>query len=382
MVSSPRIESVEVCPLTGATVDGGWPQGHEPQENLHTLVIVRTDDSKLVGLGSCYTSGKLVAGALELLWPLLRGESAVEPERVSEKLRQSTFWQGRGGSVEHAISGLDIALWDLMGHACGQPVARLLGGTYRRAIKPYGSILFDEPEPLRRTLESVVERGFRAIKLGWRPFGRRDRKFDELLIQTARQAVGDGIELMVDAGGSEQFWPHGTNWARNTASMLANYGVVWFEEPLPPDDLDGYTELTRVSPVPIAGGEVLTRRQAFQPWIERHAVDILQPDCTKNGGLSESRRIAWSAFDHNVQVVPHGWNTAIGLAADLQFVAAIPVAHYVEYLTPCAYIDDLTAEPFRLDADGLVPIPEAPGLGVAIDPDKLKRFSPDRITFR
>ena len=152
-------------------------------------------------------------GALQLLWPLLRGESAVEPERVTEKLRQSTFWQGRGGAVEHAISGIDLALWDLLGKACGQPVARLLGGVYRTRIQPYGSILFDEPDSLRRNLESVVQSGFRAIKLGWRPFGRRDRAFDELLVSTARQTVGEDIALMVDAGGSEQFWPHGRRWA-------------------------------------------------------------------------------------------------------------------------------------------------------------------------
>jgi D-galactarolactone cycloisomerase len=376
-----KIVLIEVCPLTGATVDGGWPQGHEPQENLHTLLIVRTD-SGLTGFGSCFTSGKLVVGAIELLWPLLRGESGVEPERVSETLRQSTFWQGRGGSVEHAISGIDIALWDLMGKACSQPVSRLLGGNYRQSIKPYGSILFDEPEPLSRNLASVVDRGFKAIKLGWRPFGRRDRGFDELLVRTARKTVGDRIELMVDAGGSEQFWPHGTSWARNTAAMLADHGIVWFEEPLPPDDLAGYIELTRVSPVPIAAGEVLTRRQSFRPWIEQRAVDILQPDCTKNGGLSESKRIASLAFDHNVQVVPHGWNTAVGLAADLQFSAAIPVARYVEYLTPCAYIDQVTTEPFQLDDEGLLTIPTAPGLGIEIDPDKLKRFCPERVVLQ
>src|SRR3954468_7181935 len=160
--SGVKIVAVDVCPLTGATVDGGWPQGHEPQENLHTLLIVRTDADH-VGSGSCYTSGKLVVRAVELSLSLLRGESAVEPERVSEKLRQSSFWQGRGGAVEHAISGIDIALWDLMGKACGQPVSRLLGGDYRRQIKPYGSILFDEPAALRSTLEGVVSRGFRAI---------------------------------------------------------------------------------------------------------------------------------------------------------------------------------------------------------------------------
>ena len=141
---------------------------------------------------------------------------------------------------------------------------------------------------------------------------------------------------MVDAGGSEQFWPHGYKWALETAKMLADYDIVWFEEALPPDDLEGFIELRRHSPVPIATGEVLTRRQSFRPFLERHAVDIIQPDCTKCGGLTEAWRIAWMAYDHNIQWVPHGWNTAIGLAADLQLSAAMPVARYVEYLTPCA----------------------------------------------
>ena len=109
----------------------------------------------------------------------MAGRIGIEPERVSEKLRQSSFWQGRGGTVEHVISGIDIALWDLFGKACNQPVSRLLGGNYRTKIKPYGSILFDEPARLRDTLQATVARGFRAIKLGWRPFGRRSPQFDE-----------------------------------------------------------------------------------------------------------------------------------------------------------------------------------------------------------
>jgi L-alanine-DL-glutamate epimerase-like enolase superfamily enzyme len=253
-------------------------------------------------------------------------------------------------------------------------VSRLLGGNYRNRIKPYGSILFDEPAALRLKLEDVVERGFKAIKMGWRPFGRRNRKFDELLVRTARETVGDKVELMVDAGGSEQFWPHGVNWARETAKMLADYEIVWFEEALPPDDIDGFVELTRQSPVPIASGEVLTRRQSFIPWIERRAVDIIQPDCTKNGGLSESRKIAWYAFDHNVLMVSHGWNTAVGLAADLQLAAAMPVARYVEYLTPCDYIDGITTTPFEIDAEGYLKIPELSGLGIELDHEKLNRY--------
>ncbi|MCH7687178.1 MAG: mandelate racemase/muconate lactonizing enzyme family protein [Planctomycetes bacterium] len=369
-----KIVDIEIIPLTGGTVDGGWPQGHEPEEDLHTLLVVNTDEG-ISGVGSCFTSGSLVQGAMKLLWPLLQGESAVEPERVTEKLRQSTFWQGRGGAVEHAISGIDIALWDIMGKACQQPVSRLLGGNYRSRIKPYGSILFDEPDILRTRLEETVQRGFRAIKLGWRPFGRRDRKFDELLVRTARETVGENVELMVDAGGSEQFWPHGLNWARETSKMLADYEIVWFEEALPPDDIEGYIELTKVSPVPIAAGEVLTRRQSFLPWLERRAVDIIQPDCTKNGGISESRKIGWTAFDHNILMVSHGWNTAVGLAADLQLAAAMPVARYVEYLTPCAYIEDLTTEPFVLDDEGYLQIPDKPGLGIELDRNKLKKYT-------
>lgn len=376
-----KILGINVYPLRGGTVDGGWPQGHEPEEDLHTIIKVIGEDG-FFGFGSCFTSGSLIVGSLRLLWPLLKGEMALEPERVSEKLHQSTFWQGRGGAVTHAISGIDIALWDLLGKYVRQPVGRLLGGTYRSSVRPYGSILFDEPDLLKAELESVMERGFRSIKMGWRPFGRRNRRFDEQLVSTARKTVGDHVELMVDAGGSEQHWPHGVNWARNTADMLANYDITWFEEPLPPDDLEGYAELTRLSRVPIAGGEVLTRRQSFMPWLQRRALDIIQPDVTKNGGLSEFRRIAHMAQDHNVQVVPHGWNTALGLATDLQISAFLPNARYVEYLTPCLYIEELTEEPFVISASGELCIPQGPGLGITVDECKLKKFCPEPVEFR
>jgi L-alanine-DL-glutamate epimerase-like enolase superfamily enzyme len=368
-----KIVDVKVIGLSGGTVDGGWPQGNKPEEDLNTLIEVVTGDG-LTGIGSCMTSKALVAAGVQLIKPMLLGERADEPARVTEKLRQSTFWQGRGGAVEHAISGIDIALWDLFGKMCKQPISRLLGGNYRNKIKPYGSILFDEPDRLRETLIQTVKRGFKAIKLGWRPFGRRDRKTDELLIRTARETVGPQVEIMVDAGGSEQFWPHGYKWAIETAHMLAEYEVVWFEEALPPDDLEGFIELRRMSPVPIATGEVLTRRQSFRPWLERGAVDIIQPDCTKCGGLTEAWRIAWMAYEHNIQWVPHGWNTAIGLAADLHLSAAMPVARYVEYLTPCVYLDEIITEPFRPDTDGYLTIPERPGLGIELNREALNRL--------
>jgi D-galactarolactone cycloisomerase len=368
-----KIVDVRCTGLAGGTVEGGWVDDLKPEDDVHTVVEVLSDEG-VSGVGSAFTGRSLTEAAVRLLKPLWQGERADEPARVTEKLRQSLFWQGRGGSVEHTISGIDIALWDLMGKVCNQPVARLLGGYYRERIKPYGSMLFDEPDKLRAKLEHAVTRGFKAIKLGWRPFGRRDRKTDELLVKTARETVGPGVELMVDAGGSDQFWPHGYKWALETAKMLSAYDVVWFEEALPPDDLEGYIELRRHSPVPISTGEVLTRRQSFRPFLEQHAVDIIQPDCTKCGGLTEAWRIAWMAYEHNIQWVPHGWNTAIGLAADLHLSGAMPVARYVEYLTPSPYLDELVTEPFRPDTEGYLTIPTGPGLGIELNREALKRF--------
>ena len=203
----------------------------------------------------------------------------------------------------------------------------------------------------------------------------RSRQFDELLIKTARDAVGPDVELMVDAGGSEQFWPHSIHWARETAKMLGAYDVVWFEEALKPDDLEGFKELRQNSPVLIATGEVFTRRQSFQPFITGRALDVIQPDMTKCGGLSEGRRMGWMAYDHGILLVPHGWNTAIGVAADLALTAAMPVARWVEYQTGVPYIEEIIMPSFQLDADGLLPVPTGPGLGIELNPDAIAKYS-------
>ena len=374
-----KIKDIRLIPLVGATPDGGWQEGDGEDDNLHTLVEVITDEG-VVGLGSIFTSAKLSEGALGVLRPMLIGESAIEPVRVCEKLHQTTFWQGRGGSITHFISGIDIALWDIFGKVTKQPISRLLGGRYRDKIKPYGSLIMQEPDIFPARLEAAIERGFQAIKIGWGPFGRVSDKMDEAIVKTARETVGPGVELMVDAGGSDRYWPHGYKWALETAKMLKQYDVVWFEEALRPDDLQGYIKLTENAPLPITSCEVLTRRQSFMPWIEQRAVDYIQPDVTKVGGLSEEYRIAMHAYDHSILFVPHGWNTAVGLAADLQLVAAVPTARWVEYITPAPYVEDIVAEPFSLDADGLLTIPEAPGLGVKWNSDGVKAHSGLELT--
>jgi L-alanine-DL-glutamate epimerase-like enolase superfamily enzyme len=191
----------------------------------------------------------------------------------------------------------------------------------------------------------------------------------------ARNAIGSECHLMVDAGASDAFWPRDYKWALHTARMLADYNVTWFEEPLVPDALNDYVELRRSAVIPIAGGEVLTRRQSFQPWLEAKAFDIVQPDVTKVGGLSEARHIGWMACDHGARMIPHGWNTAVGLAADLQLASAFPTTEFVEYLSGSPFIDEIAKGGWKLDRDGMLAIPDRPGLGIEIDQDAFERYT-------
>ena len=369
-----KITDIRCAGLRGATPEGGWSNELRPEDCVHTLIAVHTDTG-MVGLGSVFTNDDLVRASLALLQPLYVGESELEPERVSEKLHQNMFWLGRGGSITHTISGIDIALWDLLGKATGQSVGRLLGGRYRERVQPYASLLMQEPAKMRDSLLAVKAQGFRAFKIGWGPFGRNSAAIDEAIVKAAREAIGPDCRLMVDAGGSDAYWSNGYKWALNAARMLASYDVYWFEEPLQPDALEDYILLREHSPIAIAGGEVLTRRQSFQPWLQARAFDIVQPDVTKVGGISEERRIAWMAQDHGVRFIPHGWNTAVGLAADLQLASAFPATDLVEYLTGSPFIDDITIGGWQLDADGMLSIPTQPGLGLELNPDAIARYS-------
>ncbi|SHO66575.1 L-alanine-DL-glutamate epimerase [Pseudoxanthobacter soli DSM 19599] len=377
MSSSFKIRSIRSVPLLGESPKGGWTNEIAPEDSVHALVAVHTE-AGVTGYGSVFTDGRLVAAALAVLEPLWRGETALEPERLTEKLHQNTFWMGRGGTLTHTISGIDIALWDILGKVTGQPVGRLLGGTHATTAMPYCSLLMEEPDVMKDVVARYHDQGFRAFKIGWGPFGRRDdARLDEAIVRAAREGIGADCRLFVDAGASDAFWPNGLKWAIRTAEMLKDYDVGWFEEALVPDALEDFRTLRRASAVPIAGGEVLTRRQSFIPFLTGGAFDIVQPDATKVGGLSEQRRIAWLAQDFGVRYVGHGWNTALGVAADLQLAAALPNVDLVEFIGGSAYVDGLLAEPFRLDDSGRLAIPDAPGLGIALDRDKVARYTPD-----
>lgn len=373
MTENITIKSIRAIPLYGKAYDD-WPSRFGDLEQTRTLVEVTTN-TDLVSLGSVFTSAKLVDASLHLLRPLYEGSSAIDPAATSENLHQHTFWQGYGGALTHTISGIDMALWDILGQVTHQPIHRLLGGRLRGHLKPYASMLMEEPSKLRDKLQQAMQRGFRAFKIGWGPFGRSTRDCDEAIVRAARESIGPECDLMVDAGGSDAFWPHGYKWALNKSEMLANYQVVWFEEPLRADDIEGFIQLTRHSRVKIATGEILTRRQTFMPWIERRAVDYIQPDITKVGGLTEQHRIGQYANDHSIMLVPHGWNTGIGLVADLHVAAAAGNAHWLEFLTPSPYIDELFVHPIVIDQEGLLKVPDGPGYGFEWNVEGIRKLS-------
>ncbi len=370
-----KITNVEVFPLTSQrpTLKVGHPIHPSWWGYDQTLIRVETE-SGISGWGCSGVRWEMVDAIKKVLWPHLIGQDALQPEAVTERLHQWTFWYGRGGGITSYIGAVDQALWDILGKHTGLSISRLFGGRYTEELKPYASMLFSWPvDEMVRNLESGLERNFRAFKLGWGTFGReRNLKHDEELVATARKTIGDGCDLMVDPGGSDVFWHGDLKWATEAARMLKGYNVRWFEEPLRADDIEGYKRLRDASPVHIATGEVIRGRLNFTPFIENRACDILQPDQTICGGLSESRKIWQAAYDANIQVVMHGWNTAVGAAADLQLSASMPNGMYLEYWHPAPYVSGILANPLLLNDNGMLPIPDGPGLGIEIDVDALR----------
>jgi len=269
------------------------------------------------------------------------------------------------------MSGIDIALWDIIGKACGKPIHKLLGGAYRDKVRAYASALMPEtPQETAEAARDYVGRGFRAVKFGWGPLG-TDPELDVALVEAARAGAGENVELMVDVGFS---WKDATT-AIQMARRIAPFRPFWIEEPLPPDDYDGYARLSQSVDIRIAAGEEESTCWGFQELIDRGKVDLIQPDVSRAGGLTECRRIAHLAQARNIPLVPHSWGTGILTAASLHLIATLPQALFLEHCVVASPIAiELVAEPPRV-ADGWAYIPQGPGLGVDIDEKVLERYA-------
>jgi L-rhamnonate dehydratase len=366
-----RITSVEALLLRQPGLDASVADGS--QDAL--IVRVHTDEG-IVGLGEVDSSPSVVKAIIEApashsiasgLGQLLVGEDPFDVRRLWERMFKGSLYFGRRGAVIHAISGLDIALWDIVGKAAGRPIATLLGGARRRSVRAYASTLMpDTAEEVRRVVSAQCEAGFTAVKLGWGPLG-RSAKLDVELVAAAREAAGEEVELMIDVGKGWASVRDGIDRARR----IEEHRLAWIEEPFMPDDYDKYAALAAAVSTPISAGEEETTVWDFERLIERGGVEIVQPDVTRVGGISECIRVAELARRRGRRFVPHAWSTGIIKAATLQVLAASDEAEWFEYCVQSTTLNEqLVAERFPL-VDGCVEIPERPGLGIELDEQRL-----------
>jgi L-alanine-DL-glutamate epimerase-like enolase superfamily enzyme len=340
------------------------------------LVEVETDEG-VTGIGeTCIHSerGEAALAAQKIVEvgfkPLLLGENPLDIQRLWLKLYSYCEWYGRAGIAIYALSGIDVALWDICGKTLGVPIYTLLGGRFRDRIPVYASLLFDmdDPEGTAKEGKEYVKQGYKAVKYGWgktreRAFG-MDPDKDEEMIRTIREVLGPDIRIMVDVGRFVNLTPAQ---AVKLAKRLEKYNIFWLEEPLPPEDVSGYKMLSDAVDVYIAAGESEYNMQGFKEYITNRAVDIVQPDVTKAGGLTIARKIVDLCEAWNVMMVPHGFSSVVNVAANLQLVASIPRAFILEYRrTPSPLISRLSKKPLTYD-DGHLKIPSEPGLGIEID---------------
>ncbi len=348
-----------------------------PDGTLDVLVVLLHTDAGLTGIGEVTSQSYVCKACFDAprsaqrrhgLTSILLGEDPADVERLWEKMYYQTNRYGRRGAALHAISGADIALWDLKGKAEGCPVHELLGGACRSTVRAYASVLFGEtPSETADMAGQFVDLGLTAAKFGWGPFG-KDPDVDVSHVAAARQALGNDRDLMVDAG-------HAWTWetALERAHLLHPFELGWLEEPLSQDDRKGYAELCRRSPVPIAAGEGDVTHWDFEDLIER-GVRVVQPDVAFCGGLTVCRRVSEMTEARGIRSVPHCFSTGINLAASLHWMAAVPNGDLVEYcLRPSPLMRKLVSNLPPL-VDGRVPVPTGPGLGIELDPEIIARY--------
>jgi D-galactarolactone cycloisomerase len=352
------------------------------------LVEVRTDDG-IVGWGESGSGTVPRAGATfieDVLAPLAIGMDPFDLDAIGQKVDATLDRAGwTGDFAVQCWSGLEVALWDIMGKAVGRPVSQLLGGRVRERIMAYATGLYyvpTAPDPSRARQDEArgyVERGYRAMKM---KVGGLTPGEDIQEVAGIRKTIGDNILLMADANGA-----YDSRTAIQIGRGLQALGCAWFEEPVRRGDLDGYEDVRRVLQLPITGGEHLGSLDAFREYVSRRVVDILQPDVANCGGLSAARKITGLAQAFHVRVFPHVWGTPVAVAAGLQLAATLPSMPPTVTPTPLAqeplFEFDSTPHPIRdamlTDAlrprQGWLAIPNGPGLGVEVDPDVLTRFA-------
>ncbi len=346
----------------------------------HCLVEVICDNG-LIGWGEALGPADINAAIIKSMTPMLVGCNPLDIDPIWRDIYNQYRDQGQRGPIHTALSGIDIALWDIMGKYLKMPIYQLMGGAYRTKIPAYATGGFrvvgeDHAETCAKEMAGYVAEGFKAvkIKIGY------GIKSDIKTIKAVRAAIGDDIELMIDAN-------HGYDAidAISIGRMAHQFNIEWFEEPVAPEALCAYQDIRQKQPIAIAAGETWHGVFAFADILEKSCIDILQPDVCGVGGLSEAKKIITLADIYHVRLVPHIWGTAVALAAGLHFHAIIPPSPLAHEARSPKLEFDQTYNPFRQaivnnpisHENGMVNVPNGHGLGIEINRDSLKEFLPN-----
>lgn len=378
-----KITDINVHVLKSALAEPfAFSQGWVKQRSA-TLVEVLTDEG-ITGWGEAFAQGleppEIAATVIDkALKPLVIGADPLDTEVLWHRMYHMTRDYGRKGSVVAGISAVDIALWDIAGKFHQVPVYKLLGGAFRTKVQPYATGFYrikGQGEAKRLGDEAVryFENGFSLmkVKLG---YGVDDDI--ACMKEVGRVVQGKAITLMVDTNHA-----YGRAEALRLGRELEKYDLRWYEEPVVPEDVDGYVEIRQKLSMPIAGGENEHTLYGFREFLGAGAVDVAQPDLGSCGGISAGRHIVALAQSHGIQVNPHVWGSAIAQAASLQLIAALPVAHHSLFALEPILEYDRSTHPFRQhlitepiqQMNGWVEIPSGPGLGVEVDRAILGKF--------
>lgn len=355
------IESVQVRNLLHTyPPSGGYVYAGGRVTNRTTSLIRVTTSSGIEGIGSAYSHPDLVRVIIDgHLAPHLQGENALDIERLWLKMYELTRWYGRKGAAMSTLGGVDVALWDIRGKVEGQPVYRLLGGT-EPSVPAYASSLFwaDDLGELADQVNLFHSEGFTSVKMR---LG-RNPDYDRQAVAAVREALGPQGRVLVD--GSHHYEVHE---ARKLAADLSPLGVGWFEEPFAPEELAKYVALRCDCALPVAAGENEFGLQGFRELARAGAVDIMQADASRAGGISEVARVARLAADLGLRFAPHTWSDAVAITANAHVVAAALSGFTVEVdRTGNPFVDDLLTEPLVV-REGRLWLSDRPGLGIDLD---------------
>ena len=366
-----KITDVETIRLRAEIPSAGQVFSRSGVRNSRSATLVRVEtDEGVSGIGSCSGNGELIEVIVgTVLKPLLLGMDPTDLHAIWDKgyVRGGHKEFGTRGIGVVALSGLDVALWDIIGKVRGMPLFQLLGGKRRDKVPVYATALYpEEPSKVAAHARAFADQGFHGVKIkvGF------DLDQDIRIVRAVREELGKDFVLMTDANQG-----YSLAVAMQAAAAFADCGAFWLEEPLFVEDIEGHAALRQKTKMPIAVGENLNTYYAFENFIVRGAVDYIQPDVARAGGITEIRKIAALAERQHVPISFHTWGDAIALAASVHLAAALQECIVMELdYTYNPLRDELLKEPFRVENGYLIP-PSKPGLGVELDPQALRRFA-------